>query len=102
MIHISALPVVVPFIAGPLVVAVGQFAPRWFNDGVGTLAAIAATAMCALLAVHAGQHPFAYWLGGWTPRHETTIGISLSIDVLGAGLACFCGLLVTAALIYSL
>jgi len=100
--HISALPVVVPFLAGPLVVAVGQFAPRWFNDSVGMLAAVAATALCALLAVHAAQHPFAYWLGGWTPRYGTTIGISLSIDTLGAGLATFSALLVTAALTYSL
>ena len=102
MTHISALPVVVPFLAGPLLVAAGQFAPRWFNDTVGTVAAIAVAALCALLAVHAGAHPFAYWLGGWTPRHGTTIGISLSIDVLGAGLAAFCALLVTAALVYSL
>jgi multicomponent Na+:H+ antiporter subunit D len=102
MPHISALPVVVPFLAGPLVVAVGQFAPRWFNDGVGALAAVASTALCALLAVHAGQHPFAYWLGGWTPRYGTTVGISLSIDVLGASLATFCALLVTAAFAYSL
>src|SRR5947209_4322781 len=102
MPHITALPVVIPFLAGPLVVAVGQFAPRWFNDSVGALSAIAATALCALLAVHAGRHPFAYWLGGWTPRHGTTIGISLSVDVLGAGLATFSGLLVLAALVYSL
>src|SRR5579884_2712899 len=100
--HISALPVVVPFLAGPLVVAVGQFAPRWFNDSVGMLAAVAATALCALLAVHAGQHPFAYWLGGWTPRHGVTVGISLSIDTLGAGMASLAALLVTAALTYSL
>jgi multicomponent Na+:H+ antiporter subunit D len=102
MPHISALPVVVPFLAGPLLVAVGQFAPRWFNDSVGAVGAIAVTALCALLAVHAGAHPFAYWVGGWSPRHGTTIGISLSIDALGAGLATFSALLVTAALVYSL
>ena len=102
MTHLSSLPVVVPFLAGPLLVAVGHFAPRWFNDTVGTLAAIAVTALCALLAVHAASHPFAYWMGGWSPRHGVTIGISLSIDVLGAGLAAFAGLLVTAALVYSL
>ena len=102
MLHISALPVVVPFLAGPLLVAVGHFAPRWFNDSVGALAAIAVSALCALLAVHAGAHPFAYWVGGWSPRHGTTIGISLSIDVLGASLAAFSALLVTAAFLYSL
>jgi multicomponent Na+:H+ antiporter subunit D len=102
MAHLSSLPVLVPFLAGPLLVAVGHFSPRWFNDGVATLAAVAVTALCALLAVHAGSQPFAYWMGGWSPQHGVTIGISLSIDALGAGLAAFAALLVTAALVYSL
>jgi multicomponent Na+:H+ antiporter subunit D len=102
MSTLSALPVVIPFLAGALLVAVGFFAPRWFNDSVGALAAIAVVAICALLAAHAAPHPFAYWLGGWAPRHGVTIGISLSIDTLGAGLATFAALLVTAALVYSL
>jgi multicomponent Na+:H+ antiporter subunit D len=102
MAHLSSLPVLVPFLAGPLLVAVGYFAPRWFNDGVAALAALAVTALCALLAAHAAPDPFAYWMGGWAPQHGVTIGISLSIDVLGAGLAAFAALLVTAALVYSL
>jgi multicomponent Na+:H+ antiporter subunit D len=102
MTHLAALPVLVPFLAGPMLVAMGYFAPRWFNDGVGVLVAIAVTALCALLAMRAAAHPFAYWMGGWAPQHGVTIGISLSIDVLGAGLAAFAGLLVTAALVYSL
>jgi multicomponent Na+:H+ antiporter subunit D len=99
---LSSLPVLIPFLAGPLLVAVGFFAPRWFNDSVGAMSAIAVTAICALLAVHAASHPFAYWMGGWVPQHGVTIGISLSIDTLGAGLAAFSALLVTAALVYSL
>jgi multicomponent Na+:H+ antiporter subunit D len=102
MSHLTSLPLLVPFLAGPLLVAVGYFAPRWFTDSVGTLAAIAATALCALLAVHVAPHPFAYWMGGWTPQHGVTIGISLSVDMIGAGLATFAALLVTAALVYSL
>jgi len=102
MTHISALPVLVPFLAGPLLVAVGQFAPRWFNDSLAAAAAIASAGLCALLAVHAAGHPFPYWMGGWTPRYGTTIGISLSIDLLGAGLATFSALLVCAALLYAL
>ncbi len=102
MAHLSSLPVLIPFIAGPLLVAVGHFAPRWFDDAVGVLCAVSVTALCALLAAHAAPHPFAYWMGGWTPRHGVTIGISLSVDVLGAGLAAFAAFLVTAALVYSL
>src|SRR5205807_4359960 len=54
-----------------------------------------------LLAVHAGHEPFAYWLGGWRPAHGVAIGISLSIDPLGGGLAAFASLMVVAALAYS-
>jgi multicomponent Na+:H+ antiporter subunit D len=100
--HLSALPVLVPFVAGPLLVAVGFFSPRWFNDAVGALSALAVTALCVILAVHATKHPFPYWVGGWSPRHGTTVGISLSIDGLGGGLAAFAALLVTAALVYSI
>jgi multicomponent Na+:H+ antiporter subunit D len=99
---LSSLPVLIPFLAGPVLVAVGFFAPRWFNDSLGGLSAIAVTAICALLAVHAAPHPFPYWMGGWVPQHGVTIGISLSIDTMGAGLATFSALLVTAALVYSL
>jgi multicomponent Na+:H+ antiporter subunit D len=102
MSHLASLPILVPFLAGPLLVAMGYFSPRWFNDGVGAVTAVAVTALCVLLAVHAAPHPFAYWMGGWAPQHGVTIGISLSIDVLGAGMAAFAGLLVTAALVYSL
>jgi multicomponent Na+:H+ antiporter subunit D len=102
MTHLSSLPVVIPFLVGPMLVAVGFFAPRWAEDTFGAMTAIAVTALCVLLAVHAWGHPFAYWLGGWRPAHGVTIGISLSIDVLGAGLAAFAALMVSAALVYSL
>jgi multicomponent Na+:H+ antiporter subunit D len=102
MPHISALPVLVPFVIGPLLVGVGFFSPRWFEDSMGALCAIAVTALCVLLAVHAWPHPFAYWVGGWKPAHGVTVGISLSIDGLGAGLAAFAALLVSAAFAYSL
>src|SRR5947209_12899645 len=102
MIHLSAFAVVVPFLAGPLLVAIGHYSPRWFDDAMGALAASAVAAICVLLAVRAASHPFAYWMGGWTPRHGVSVGISLSIDTLGAGLAAFAALLVTASLVYSL
>jgi multicomponent Na+:H+ antiporter subunit D len=40
-------------------------------------------------------------MGGWLPSHSVTIGISFSIDPIGAGMATFAAVLVTAALIYS-
>jgi multicomponent Na+:H+ antiporter subunit D len=101
MSHLAALPVVVPFLAAPFLVATGAYAPRWLNDGVAMIGALAVTTLCVLLAVHAGHQPFAYWLGGWRPVHGVAIGISLSIDPLGGGMAVFAAVLVVAALAYS-
>src|SRR5207248_6632940 len=54
-----------------------------------------------ILLVRSAHRPFAYWMGGWRPSHGVTIGISLSIDPIGAGLGTFAAILVLAALIYS-
>jgi multicomponent Na+:H+ antiporter subunit D len=99
---LTALPVVVPFIGAALLVAIGSFSPRWLNDSIGVGAALAVAAICVLLANHAVGAPYAYWMGGFEPRHGVAIGISLSVDPLGAGLAAFAAVLVIAALVYSL
>jgi multicomponent Na+:H+ antiporter subunit D len=101
MTHLAALPLLVPFLAAPMLVATGSFAPRWFNDTAGALSALSVLTICVLLAVHTAHEPFAYWLGGWTPSNGIAIGIGLSIDPLGAGLAAFASVLVLAALLYS-
>ncbi len=101
MSHLSALPVVVPLLAAPLLVAIGAFAPRLVNDAIGAGSALTVCTMCVLLAVHAAHQPFAYWVGGWRPVHGAAIGISLSVDPLGAAAAAFAALLVLAALTYS-
>jgi multicomponent Na+:H+ antiporter subunit D len=100
--HLAALPIVVPLIAAAVLVAVGGIAPRWLNDGVGGLVALAVIALSAILLVRAARTPIAYWLGGWRPSHGVTIGIALSIDPIGAGLAVFAAVLVASALVYSL
>jgi multicomponent Na+:H+ antiporter subunit D len=101
MSHLSALPVALPFIVAPLLVATGRLPSRRAHDGVAALTAVAVTALCVLLGVHAAQQPFAYWLGGFRPHRGVAIGISLSIDPVGAGLAAFSALMVGAALAYS-
>jgi multicomponent Na+:H+ antiporter subunit D len=101
-VHITALPVVVPLIAAPLLIAVRHWTPRLFNDLAATGVAASVVTLCALLLAHTAHgHPFAYWMGGWRPSHSVTIGISFSVDALGAGVATFAAVLVTAALIYS-
>ncbi len=102
MTHLTALPVVVPFVIAALLIATGSVLPRPLQDflGIGTAAAV--VVMCVLLAAYSAHQPFAYWLGGWTPRHGVAIGISLSVDPLGAGMAAFAAVMVLAALTYAL
>ncbi|HEY2318830.1 MAG TPA: proton-conducting transporter membrane subunit [Solirubrobacteraceae bacterium] len=102
MTHISSLPVVIPFLVAPLLVAFGTRAPRWLEDTAAMIVASSVLVICLLLAVRAGSRPFAYWMGGWRPEHGVAIGISLSIDPVGAGAAAFAALMVLAALTYSL
>src|SRR6185437_13580714 len=100
--HIAALPIAVPMIAAAAVVALRHWSPRLFNDVIATGVGIAVVVLCALMLAHTAHgHPFAYWMGGWRPKHSVTIGISFSIDAIGAGLATFSAVLVTAALVYS-
>jgi multicomponent Na+:H+ antiporter subunit D len=100
--HLSSLPVVIPFLVAPLLVTVGKVAPRWGEDAAAITVAVSVLTICALLAVHAGGAPFAYWMGGWRPEHGVAIGIGLAIDPLGAGLAAFAAVMVVAALTYAL
>ncbi len=102
MTDLAPLPVVIPLATAPVLVTAGLKAPRWLKDGLGITAAGAIVAVCALLVRDALQSPFAYWMGGWRPQAGHAIGISLSIDPFGAGIATFAAVLVLAALAYSL
>jgi multicomponent Na+:H+ antiporter subunit D len=99
--HITALAIVVPMIAAAFLVAVRHWSPRLLNDLAAAGTGIAVVTICAILLARAAHHPFAYWMGGWRPSHMVAIGISLSIDPLGAGMATFAAVVVTAALVYS-
>jgi multicomponent Na+:H+ antiporter subunit D len=99
--HLTALPIAVPFVVAAFLVATGTVLPRWAQDGLAVVTAVAVVTLCVLLAVHAAHQPFAYWLGGWRPRHGVAIGISLSVDPLGGGMAAFASVMVLAALVYS-
>lgn len=74
---------------------------RWALDIAGVLTGLGVTSLCAILLVRSLHQPFAYWVGGWKPSHGVTVGISFSIDPVGAGMATFAAVLVSAALLYS-
>jgi multicomponent Na+:H+ antiporter subunit D len=98
---ITALPVVVPLVAAAVLTGARRWSPRLLNDAGATGVSLAVVVLCTLLLVRSLHHPFAYWMGGWRPRHMVSIGIAFSVDSIGAGLATFAAVLVTASLIYS-
>lgn len=99
--HVTALPVVVPFLTAALLVILRPFSRRWVNDGVSIAGVTAVIVLCGILLGRSAQRPFAYGMGGFEPIHSVTIGISLAVDPLGAGLATFSAVLLLAALAYS-
>jgi multicomponent Na+:H+ antiporter subunit D len=101
MSHLSALPVVVPFIAAALLVTLRPLSRRWVNDAFSGTVAIAVVALCAVLLAKSSHQPIVYWMGGWRATHGVTIGISFSIDPFGAGMATLAAVLICAALAYS-
>lgn len=102
MPHITALPVAIPFVAAALLVAIRPLCRPWFDDLTACTTIAAMIALCAILLARASSGPFAYWMGGWRPSHGVTIGISFSIDPLGAGMALFASVMLAAAMLYSL
>lgn len=99
--HISALPIVVPMLAAALLVAVRHWTPRLVNDLTATGVALSSATLGAILLARAIHRPFAYWMAGWRPKHMVALGISLSIDPVGAAMGTLAALLVVAALVYS-
>jgi len=98
--HLAPLAVVIPLLAA-CVIAGLSFLPRRLHEVVAIGAAIASTTLCAILLAHANDGPIVYWLGHWEPHHGVALGISLTVDQLGAGIATLTGVLVIASLVYS-
>jgi multicomponent Na+:H+ antiporter subunit D len=84
-----------------LLAALGKLLPRWAVDAVATVAVVGVVALDVVLlrATRAGR--VVTWVGAWTPSRGSSVGISLVVDRLGAGLALLAGVLVLAALVYS-
>jgi multicomponent Na+:H+ antiporter subunit D len=100
-VAIAPLIVAIPLLAAGFLAATDFLGKRWLADGVGLLAAGGVTVLCAILLAHTVDGPVVYWLGAWVPKHGVALGISLSVDPLGAGMATLVALLVTATLVFS-
>ncbi|HKW75970.1 MAG TPA: proton-conducting transporter membrane subunit, partial [Terriglobales bacterium] len=98
---LPALPVAVPLVSAAFLAAVNQHIPRRAAD----LAAIATSVACVctslILMFRSAHQPVVYWMGGWEPRGGAAIGISFSIDPLGAAAAAFASFLALVAFVFS-
>jgi multicomponent Na+:H+ antiporter subunit D len=94
------LPVAVPLLIAAFLAAGNAWLPRMLTDVLGLAAALAVSVICALLMMHA-SHTVVYWFGGFHPRGGVAVGISFAVDRMGAGMATLTGVIVSAALAYS-
>ncbi|EYT82496.1 NADH dehydrogenase [Streptomyces sp. Tu 6176] len=90
----------VPLLGAALLVAAGRRLPRLAAEVFGSLAA-AATAVLAIVLLLRSSPPLTEWVGGWFPVGGESVGIVLTGDGAGLGMAALVSLLTLAALAYS-
>jgi multicomponent Na+:H+ antiporter subunit D len=61
----------------------------------------AVSLICGVLLYQAQKGTIVYWFGGWTPHRGIALGISFTIDPLGAGMATLAAVLVTASFVFT-
>jgi multicomponent Na+:H+ antiporter subunit D len=95
------LPVAGPLAVAGFLLALGHVLPRRAPDVVALLAALAAGAVCVVMASQAAAHPIVYWFGGWVPRQGFPIGIGFVVGQAGAAFAAFIALLFAATIVFA-
>jgi len=96
--HLIVAPILLPLVAGALLLVVERFRPRWQAPvGAGATVALAAIAL-ALAARAAGGEIGVYLVGNWPPP----FGIALALDRLAALMVVLTAGVALAALLYAL
>jgi multicomponent Na+:H+ antiporter subunit D len=98
---LPVLPVVLPLFAAALLAALTKLIPQWLSQVLAVAATLATLAINIYLLHASTAQPIVYWFGGWRPRHGIALGISFSVDPVGAGLATFVSILMLAAFVFS-
>lgn len=93
---------VVPLLSAAVLAPFTKHMPRWLTCAIASVTALAVLCMSIALMLYTGAHgPFVQWMGGWRPHHGLAIGISFSVDPMGAGLSAFVALLIFVATVYT-
>ncbi|MET7378024.1 complex I subunit 5 family protein [Streptomyces sp. NPDC005526] len=100
MRHLLPLLVAVPLLGAAVLIAVGRHLPRPAAETVAC-AVSGATAGLALVLLLNSSPPLVEWVGAWYPEDGESVGIVLTGDGAGLGMAALASLLTLAALAYS-
>lgn len=100
MHHLLPLLVVVPLLGAAALVATGRRLPRLAAD-IAACAVSGGTAALALVLLPVSSPPLTEWVGGWVPVRGESVGIVLTGDGPGLGMAALVSVLTLAALVYS-
>jgi multicomponent Na+:H+ antiporter subunit D len=95
---LAPIPVVVPLAGAAVVLFTHAFVPRSVVRVVSGAAVVAEIVLAAILLHEARASTIVYWFGGWTPRAGIALGISFTVDQLGAAAAVLAGIVVAAAM----
>jgi multicomponent Na+:H+ antiporter subunit D len=95
------IPVVVPVLVAAIIAMGASKLPRRVIEAIEFLAALASLAVCAILLVRSTDHRIVYWFSGWRPHHEVALGISFTIDSIGAGAGVLISSLFVLAFVFS-
>jgi multicomponent Na+:H+ antiporter subunit D len=98
---LPALAIAIPLLAAAVLVGGGPLLRRRVADVLAIATAATVTGIGAALLARTLGGTVVTWFGGWTPRAGIAVGVSFSVDPVGAGLATFAGLLMVAALTFS-
>ncbi len=95
---LAPLPVIVPLLTAPVLLAGRRHLPRAAMQGLALLAALAVTGLGATML--AQTHGVGvYWFGGWRPQHGVVLGVSFAVDSFAAAGVVLAGTLTAAALL---
>ncbi|MEU7057189.1 proton-conducting transporter membrane subunit [Streptomyces sp. NPDC046197] len=100
MHHLLPLLVVIPLLGASLLVAGGRRMPRAVAETVGCAVSGGTAALAVVLLLNSSP-PLVEWVGGWLPQGGESVGIVLTGDGAGLGMAALASLLTLSALAYS-
>jgi multicomponent Na+:H+ antiporter subunit D len=98
---LAPLAVGVPLLAAVTIALAAAFLPRRLVDAASILVSASVAGMTAIVFFAALEDPVIHWFGDWEPVGGLAVGISFTVDGMGAGIACLAAVLMAGVFVYS-